>query len=630
MTLANAITLERVLSLVRGLKKTADNQWRALCPCHDDRKPSLSVSTSQGQVLFHCHAGCPQERLFEYFKQGQDPPPKGPERKRSAIAEPVYRRAHDALSTKQRAYLGTHRELSDAVIDRYLLGVHENRVTIPILDESGRCLDVRRWLPPERRGNGAEKILHWKKGFGGPRLFPLDQLEGAELTLVEGEMDALACISHGIPAITITAGASTWPNALSAKFSGKEVTVLPDNDEAGLAGARKRADSLARAGARVAMASWPDDREHGWDATDELRKFGAESLKRILGKAQPYRDSGLVRLADIEPVETRWLWRPYIPLGKVTLVEGDPGQGKSWLTLAIASVVSTGGSFPDGQEVVAGRVLLLCGEDGLADTVRPRLDALGANVGDVSAILEAVTVDADGCSRIDAWMASMKPDLVILDPLVLYLGAKTDLHRANETREPMKRLADLAEKHGAAVVCVRHLSKAAAGRSIYRGLGSIDITALARSALLVGCDPAEPFRKAMVHHKSNLAGPGPAMGFELDQGRFLWTGKSDLTADRILAAVPRRRKLEEAAGFLEEILANGPVPAEKVLELATARSITERSVHRAKQERGVVSSKTAFHGGRWVWSLPDGPNGQSDRKATGAETDAVATAEYLI
>jgi len=171
---------------------------------------------------------------------------------------------HEALTSTQRQYLRDERCLADPVIDDRMIGVTtkfgDRRVSAPVKNEDGDYLDVRCWLPPERRGSGKPKILHWAEGFGGARLYPIDMLQHKELVLVAGELDALALISIGINAITITAGESTWPDEISAQIADagvKWLTVLPDNDDVGHKAAEKRAQSLAAHGLKVRMARWP-------------------------------------------------------------------------------------------------------------------------------------------------------------------------------------------------------------------------------------------------------------------------------------------------------------------------------------------------------------------------------------
>src|SRR5205085_12252403 len=152
----------------------------------------------------------------------------------------------------------------------------------------------------------------------------------------------------------------------------------------------------------------------------------------------------IVRMADVATEFVRWLWHPYIPLGKITILEGDPGLGKSWLTCAIAAAVSCGRGLPGTDSFEPGNVLMLSAEDGLADTLRPRLDAVGADVSRVFALAEPITFDTPGLIRLEAAIIEHKPSLVIIDPLFAFTGAKTDIHRANECRAISAPLAAIA------------------------------------------------------------------------------------------------------------------------------------------------------------------------------------------
>ena len=169
--------------------------------------------------------------------------------------------------------------------------------------------------------------------------------------------------------------------------------------------------------------------------------------------------SKVVCLADVEPEQVSFLWHPYIPQGKLTIIEGDPGVGKSWLTYALATATAAGSGPAGWANSDAGNILMLSVEDGLADTIRPRLDLMRANVKRIFALLGALVFDDAGLLQLEVAIIDYKPALVVIDPLVAYLGAKVDMHRANETRAVMARLAGIAERYGCAIVAVRHLTK---------------------------------------------------------------------------------------------------------------------------------------------------------------------------
>jgi hypothetical protein len=322
-------------------------------------------------------------------------------------------------------------------------------------------------------------------------------------------------------------------------------------------------------------------------------------------------------MADVQPEPVRWLWSNRIPVGKLTLIEGDPGVAKSWLTLALATALTTAGALPDDQgSRSAGDVLLLSAEDGLADTVRPRLDALGADVTRVH-VLQSVA-DRSGRERepslisdlgaIEQTLASGDYRLVVVDPVNAYLGTKLDANRDTEIRAVLMPLARLAERAGVAVLGVRHLTKGGRDRAIYRGQGSIGYTAAARVVLLVGQDPDEPGRRVVVPIKNNLAPLASALAFEIADGRFLWCGESRLTAAALLApdaSAEQRTARDDAADFLRDLLADGPVAAQEAEQHGKDAGISSRTLRRARSQLGVKLTKAGYQG-RWEWSLKDG------------------------
>lgn len=333
----------------------------------------------------------------------------------------------------------------------------------------------------------------------------------------------------------------------------------------------------------------------------------------------------LVRMADVEPQEVDWLWNPYIAKGKLTILEGDPAMGKTWLALTLAAIVSRGDPFPGPDGVPRDRrepanVVYLTAEDGLADTLRPRLDKAGADVRRVFALTgqtdggEETGVTLSDLPVLESTLRFVRPALVVVDPLQAYLGAGVDLHRANEVRPVLAGLANLAEKHGAAVLLIRHLGKANQDRALYRGLGSIDISAAARSVLLAGKDPGDESQRVLAHTKSSLAPNGPSLAYKLGEDGFTWCGVSNVTPEALLAP-PRseeeRSAVDEAADFLREALAEGPRPAKEVLREAEALGINEKSVRRAMGAGKVRIARRRIGGaqrgaGFWEWSLQDG------------------------
>jgi len=315
---------------------------------------------------------------------------------------------------------------------------------------------------------------------------------------------------------------------------------------------------------------------------------------------------GLTAMSAVKPEKVSFLWNPYIPLGKITLLDGDPGLGKSFITLAIATSVSRGVGLPGEQTCEPGRVLLMNAEDGLGDTIRPRLDRMEADCSRIFAIPDRLVLDPKGLADLENIFDLYLPRLVVIDPLFAYTGAKMDIHRANETREFMDKLSRLAAEYHCAIIGVRHLTKGGRDKSIYRGVGSIDISAACRSVLLAGADAQDRDKRALVQIKNNLAPFGEGIGYEIRDGVFAWTGKSDLTADRILASdqsVKNSSRFDDAVEFLRNVLRTGPMSSNDIMTRAREAGLSERTIWRAKQELGIVAHKIGLD--HWVWELSE-------------------------
>ena len=337
---------------------------------------------------------------------------------------------------------------------------------------------------------------------------------------------------------------------------------------------------------------------------------------------KPKPQALITRLSDVEPQDVAWLWHPYIPLGKLTLLEGDPGLGKTFISLTLAAAITRGWPLlsqtgAPGDDLEPADVLYMSAEDGLADTLRPRLDAADADVSRVHALTgfqvgegdEAImgAVNLGDIPVLEQALEQTKAKLVIIDPLQAFLGAGVDMHRANEVRPLLSALGNLAEKYSCAVVCIRHLNKAVGGKALYAGLGSIDFAAAARSVLQVGEHEGE---RLLAHVKSSLAPQGKSIRYELRDGSLYWLGISDVTAEEL--RVPQKVEaegstLEAAVTFLQDFLDNGPQPANITFKAAKQEGISERTLKRAKSQLEVKSQRASAGNageGQWLWSLP--------------------------
>lgn len=355
------------------------------------------------------------------------------------------------------------------------------------------------------------------------------------------------------------------------------------------------------------------------------------------------------RISDIEAHPIDWLWPDRIARGKVNLIVGNPGLGKSQITASIAAVVTTGGRWPvDGRQCQVGSVLFLSAEDDPADTLRPRLEAAGADltrVHVIDGVVQGYTGSRTRRDRIfylDEDLPALESKLlelscvaaVVIDPISAYLGT-TDSHKNAEVRGLLAPLSELAARRRVAVIAVSHLSKAVGSQPLNRVMGSLAFVAAARGAYLVAPDPTVKHRRPFVPLKNNL-GPDeaglaffiegatvPSAGGPLETSRVVWSDEAvHITADEVMQSECARSTsaLEEAGDFLKETLSVGPIAARVVCASAKAEGITERTLRRACKSLGIRVRKNGMEGG-WVWSIPSkaansAEDGQQDGLAT--------------
>lgn len=335
------------------------------------------------------------------------------------------------------------------------------------------------------------------------------------------------------------------------------------------------------------------------------------------GDPKPKRDVPKMRLASsIEPKPVYWMWAPYIPQGMVTLISGDPGLGKSWMTMSIAADVSAGRPLPGSKvKMPPRRVLVMNYEDSLEHTVVPRLISLGANLDNVIFPDRYFPLDPEGIALMSDWLNEASVGLVFIDPIVAALGAKVDMHKANEVRAVMSALAEIAARSGAAIIAVRHLRKSGrgdSGKAIYAGLGSIDFTGAARSELLV--EATKQGDRVVRHIKCNVGPLGPTLAYHyssyttedkrgepVQASRFEWLGlyegtDVDDTAGTHVFASPQR---DAAREWIRAYLAGGARLAVELNRDAQAAGFSLKTLKRAKE--GIARS--AHQEGVWYWEL---------------------------
>jgi len=321
----------------------------------------------------------------------------------------------------------------------------------------------------------------------------------------------------------------------------------------------------------------------------------------------------LIHMEDVVSKEVEWLWYPYIPYGKITIIEGDPGEGKTTLVLKLAAALSRGLPLPcdDDKEYEPIHIIYQTAEDGIEDTIKPRLEKAGADCSMIRVIDETDKELSMTDDRLEQAIIETKVRLIILDPIQAYIGATVDMHRANEIRPVLKHLGIIAEKHNCAIILIGHMNKASGSKSTYRGLGSIDIQATARSVLLVARLRDKPNIRIMAHDKSSLAPAGDAIGFEMTEDNgMVCIGPYDITIDELLSGNEGRgkKKLDIAENFIKEYFgSNKVIPSNEIMMEAAKRSIKRNTLLSAKKKLGITSDKEKAEDGTiyWTWVMPE-------------------------
>ena len=319
-------------------------------------------------------------------------------------------------------------------------------------------------------------------------------------------------------------------------------------------------------------------------------------------RSENMEDWSLVYYKDIESRKIDWLWYPYIPFGKITLIQGDPGEGKTTFILSLLSILSTGGKLPCSDVSIIGNAIYQNSEDDNADTIKPRLERHGADCSRICFVSkqdDVVSLEDD----LEKWIREADARILVLDPIQSFIGENTDMNRANSVRPRMNRLKEIAESTGCAVVLIGHLNKNASGKANYRGLGSIDFSAAARSILVIGKPADHPELRIMAHQKSNLGPLGKSLAFSLDNGRVTWIGEYDITAEELFSPSGSEKeapKFTNASLFLSAFLKDGERSYREIISAAENEGISKRTLARAKDELNVMSFKCPDG---WYWAL---------------------------
>ena len=315
----------------------------------------------------------------------------------------------------------------------------------------------------------------------------------------------------------------------------------------------------------------------------------------------------IIRMSDVELTPVDWLWKPYLPFGKLSVLQGNPGEGKTYFAMHLAAACTNGKLLPNMERMEPFNVIYQTAEDGLGDTVKPRLIEAGADLDRVLVIDDSDVQLTLSDERIEKAIVENNARLVIIDPIQAYLGADVDMNRANEVRPIFMRLGQVARRTGCAILLIGHLNKAAGMQSLQRGLGSIDIAAAVRSVMFIGKLKHDPTMRILTHEKSSLAPPGLSLAFSLgDEGGFRWVGEYDITADEMLSGIEPQRetKTQQAKDLICTLIAGGKqVLSEDIDKAALERGIPGRTVRDAKRELGDALKSKIVEGRKKVFGM---------------------------
>ena len=313
--------------------------------------------------------------------------------------------------------------------------------------------------------------------------------------------------------------------------------------------------------------------------------------------------------SDVQSVRVRWFWYPFIAYGKVTLIQGDPGDGKSTMMLNLIAELSKGGRTPDGKDLGRGQhIIYQCSEDGTADTIKPRLEMCGADCSNIAFIdeevHEGITLDDE---RLYQAIASFLPKMVVIDPIQAYINSGSDLQIAARARKLMRRLSTWAEAFDCAVVLIGHMNKHEGAKGLYRSLGSIDVVAAARSVLQIERDEADPDIRIVKQVKNSLAPSDAMIRFEIrkDTG-FQWMEMEysirENDTDHEESELYFPSKIEKAAFLIRAYLRDGAIPSNQMYQRLKEEGIGHKTAENVRKSMGIICRRDTT---QWYWSMPD-------------------------
>ena len=618
--------IDLILSKLPNAKQNGSG-WMSSCPAHDDKTPSLSIGVGDGgKCLIRCHAGCTTEAIVDAIGLTLRDL-MAPNGGRHAAQTP--KRAPTSYSTASEAQAALQRQHG---IPTKTWTYHDAKGEPVGYALRWDGITGKRFLPVSKHGT------EWRcAGMPTPRpLYGLPELRGVgRVYVVEGEKCCDAIQSLGLTATTSAHGSKSARQTDWSALAGKDVIVLPDHDEPGVKYAETVATILSKLNPAptVKIVALPDlgkgedivefIEKHEGDGVDGLRRR-IEALvdeapvwkapevapggnQNVTEERTAYRPNAVSRqLSTVAAEDVVWLVPNIIPRGKITFWVGDPGVGKSFAALDFAGRLSTGTAWPHRRDepIKAGNTIILSAEDDAADTLRPRLDAAGADVARIWVVDavrhtrdgEPMHVDLDSDIRaIEDLIEEVKAELVIIDPISAYLG-KRDSHKNADIRGILTPLAHMAMRTRAAILCIHHMNKASSNRALYRSSGSIAFIAAARMGWLIAKNPDDEKQRVVAPLKHNLIEKPDGLAFEIVDGVVHWfDGPVNIDADALLGHVDGDRgNKDEAAEWLTDLLAVGPLGTDEIKTAADAEGYSWRTLNRAKKLVGVVSEREGY------------------------------------
>ena len=608
---ANAANLEKFLraqgeTLVRSGK---EYRWKA----HD----SLTVCGNKWFRHSQSRGGFPVDFVMEFYGKSF------PEAVQMLTGEPgkVQPEADPAPSPAFRLplrnvtnanilnYLTQERKLSPSLVnffiaagDIYEDAAHHNVVFVGRDADGHPCYASSRGIHEKFRQDaaGAEKAF----GFA-------HRGTDKQLLVFEASIDLLSFIElfpknwqqHNYLSLGGVSG-KALRQFLSERPDVERVFLCLDSDKAGEDACKRLAallpDTVSVTRIQPCMKDWNDVLVHRAEIPN--RNYFKSIVLKEPSKPETVK---IIRMSNVELTPVDWLWKPYLPFGKLSVLQGNPGEGKTYFAMHLAAACTNGKLLPNMERMEPFNVIYQTAEDGLGDTVKPRLIEAGADLDRVLVIDDSDVQLTLSDERIEKAIIENNARLVIIDPIQAYLGADVDMNRANEVRPIFMRLGQVAQRTGCAILLIGHLNKAAGMQSLQRGLGSIDIAAAVRSVMFIGKLKHDPTMRILTHEKSSLAPPGVSLAFSLgDEGGFRWVGEYDITADEMLSGIEPQRetKTQQAKDLICTLLAGGKqVLSEDIDKAALERGIPGRTVRDAKRELGDALKSKIVEGRKKVF-----------------------------